>query len=57
MTIRSFVAATCATVATSIAVPVVAHDGQAETVDREKLESDNYLDKVEGAQLNFEFRK
>ncbi len=26
-------------------------------LDREKLESDNYLDKVEGAQLNFEFRK
>ena len=26
-------------------------------LDREKLESDNLLDKVEGAQLNFEFRK
>ena len=26
-------------------------------LDREKLESDNFLDKVEGAQLNFEFRK
>ena len=26
-------------------------------LDREKLESDNYLDKVEGAKLNFEFRK
>lgn len=26
-------------------------------LDREKLESDNYLDRVDGAQLNFEFRK
>jgi hypothetical protein len=26
-------------------------------LDREKLESDNYLDKVDGAQLNFEFRQ
>lgn len=26
-------------------------------LDREKLESDNYFDKVEGAQLNFEFHQ
>lgn len=26
-------------------------------LDREKLESDNFLDKVDGAQLNFEFRQ
>jgi len=34
MTIRSFIAASCATHATSIAVPVVVHDGQSETVIR-----------------------
>ncbi|HBO6811522.1 MULTISPECIES: cupin domain-containing protein [unclassified Pseudomonas] len=34
MTIRNFIAATCATLATSIAVPVLAHDDQAETVKK-----------------------